>query len=78
MGREEFCKEVERVLKELGPEGKTSLKKLLEKENKSNEWNSYRYHYKKGEETYERVLKFRKVKNLIEYLLKLDEDNREE
>jgi hypothetical protein len=63
MDDKQFCEEVRRVLKEIGPEGKNILRKILKEQDRHNS---------------HRILKFRRLKNLVEYLLNLGEDNKEE
>ena len=75
MDGKEFCKEIEEILAEIRPE-KVLIKKILSEIDSQYTFNAYRYHYKKGEAAYEKFIKFRKAKNLIEYLLDL-EDNKE-
>ena len=71
MDRKEFCQEIEEILTELRPE-KDLIKKVLSDIEKQYSFSAYRYSYKKGEAAYEKVIKFRKAKNLIEYLLDLE------
>ena len=75
MDDKRFCEEVRRVLKEIGPEGKDILKKILKEQDGRNNHSIWRYKTRKHEEAYDRILKFRKLKNLVEYLLDLGENN---
>jgi hypothetical protein len=78
MDDKEFCKEVRKVLEEIGPEGKTILKKILWEQDRLLNHSIWRYKTKKHEEAYERILKFRKLKNLLEHLISLgDNDDKE-
>ena len=76
MGKDKFCEEVKEVLEALRP-NKHLIKKVLNQQDGVNQNNVWRYQYKKGEEEYEKILEFRKVKNLVEYLLDLNENNHE-
>ena len=75
MDKKEFCEEVQEILIELQPE-KELIKKTLKEIDGQHTFSAYRYKYEKGQEAYKRVIRFRKAKNLIEYLLDL-EDNKE-
>jgi len=74
MGEEKFCEEVREVLEELQPD-KHLIKEVLEQADKDNESFAWRYKYKRGELQYKKIIKFKKVKNLIEYLLDLNDNN---
>ena len=74
MGGEKFCEEVKEVLEELQSD-KHLIKKVLDQADKHNESCAWRYKYKRGELQYEKIIKFKKVKNLIEYLLDLNDNN---
>jgi hypothetical protein len=60
------------------PEGKNILRKILKEQDRHNSHSIWRYKTQKHEEAYNRILKFRRLKNLVEYLLNLGEDNKEE
>jgi hypothetical protein len=71
MDDEQFCKEVRRVLNEVEPD-KRIFKKVLKIQEAEMEFAAYRYQYKKGEEAYKKLIKFKKVSNLICHLLELN------
>ena len=78
MDDKEFCKEVKNVLGEIGQEGKNILIKILNEQDRHNNHSIWRYKTQKHEEAYNKILKFRKLKNLVEYLLSLNENDKEE
>jgi hypothetical protein len=75
MDKKEFCEEVEEILIELQPE-KELIKKVLREVDSQYTFSAYRYKYEKGQEAYKRTIRFRKAKNLIEYLLDLLENRK--
>tara|TARA_B000000565_G_C23757779_1_gene367160 strand:- start:900 stop:1127 length:228 start_codon:yes stop_codon:yes gene_type:complete len=66
------CQEALSTIKELKPHVSQILE-LLNIHEKEMYFNFLRY--KQGEEDYNKLGEFKKVKNLIEYLLTIDEDN---
>lgn len=66
------CQEALLTIKELKPH-KSQILEVFDIREKEMYFNFLRYN--QGEEDYNKLADFKKVKNLIEYLLTIDEDN---
>ncbi len=66
------CEEVFLIIKDLKVHKKQILD-ILERQEKEMHFNFLRYN--SGEKAYDNIANVKKVKNLIEYLLIIDEDN---
>lgn len=73
MERDKYIREIEGVLDQL-LEDKEFIKKALTKAENELQFQVFRYSSKKGEETYEKFAKHKKIKNLIDYLILLREN----
>lgn len=73
MERNKYLKEIEKVLDQLS-EHENEVKKMFSNAEGELNMQVYRYQSKKGEKTYENLLRVRKIKNLIDYLLLLVEN----
>lgn len=67
-------KEVLLIVKDLKPH-KSQILNLLDSHTKEMHFNFLRYN--QGEEEYNNLSNLKKIRNLIEYLLTIDEDNNE-
>ena len=71
---EDPTKEVFLIIKDLKPH-KSQILDLLDSHTKEMHFNFLRY--KQGEKEYNNLSDLKKIRNLIEYLLTIDEDNNE-
>tara|TARA_B100000029_G_scaffold495623_1_gene560804 strand:+ start:440 stop:715 length:276 start_codon:yes stop_codon:yes gene_type:complete len=85
MERKEYLKEIELTLDEIVKDGEliVIIKETLDKRERNEVFNSFRYRKKReqgfakevtpddGEEHYNRIIKIKKARNLVDYLLLL-------